>query len=57
MTRDEALAIEGAKLIKPDPEADYQIYTIELGKISMTLDAENNQKVISMEVADYSAFE
>lgn len=54
MSRDEALKIEGAKLIKPDPEADYQIYSIELGKISMTLDYEKSQKVINMEVADYS---
>ena len=54
MSRDEALKIEGAKLIKPDPEADYQIYSIELGKISMTLDYEKSQKVINMEAADYS---
>lgn len=57
MSRDEALKIEGTKLIKPNPEADYQIYTIEIGNISMTLDYENSQKVISMEVADYSVLE
>ena len=57
MSRDEALKIEGAKLIKPNPEADYQIYTIEIGNISMTLDYENSQKVINMEVADYSILE
>lgn len=57
MSRDEALKIEGAKLIKPDPEADYQIYSIELGKISMTLDAVNNQQIFDMIAADYSAFE
>ena len=57
MSRDEALKIEGAKLVKPNPEADYQIYTIEIGNISMTLDYENSQKVINMEVADYSILE
>lgn len=57
MTRDEALKIEGAKLIEPHPDADYQIYSIELGKISMTLDANNSQEVVNMEVFDYSAFE
>ena len=57
MSRDEALKIEGAKLIKPDPEADYQIFSIEMGKISMSLDAVNNQQIIDMIAADYSAFE
>ena len=57
MSRDEALKIEGAKLIEPDPEADYMIYCIELGKISMTLDMVNSKEVISMEVFDYSAFD
>ena len=57
MSRDEALKIEGAKLIEPDPEADYMIYCIELGKISMTLDMVNNKEVISMEVFDFSAFD
>jgi len=57
MSRDEALKIEGAKLIEPDPEADYMIYCIELGKISMTLDAVNSKEVINMEVFDYSAFD
>ena len=57
MSRDEALKIEGAKLIKPDPEADYQIFSLEMGKISMTLDAVNNQQIIDMIAADYSAFE
>lgn len=57
MSRDQVLAIEGAKLIKPHPDADYEIYSIELGKINMTLDAVNAQKVISMSVYDYSAFE
>lgn len=57
MSRDQALAIKGAKLIKPHPDADYEIYSIELGKINMTLDAVNAQKVISMSVYDYSAFE
>lgn len=57
MSRDEALKIEGAKLIEPDPEADYMIYSIELGKISMTLDMVNSNEVISMEVSDYSAFD
>lgn len=57
MSRDQALAIEGAKLIKPHPDADYEIYSIELGKIDMTLDAVNAQEVISMSVYDYSAFE
>ena len=42
MSRDEALKIEGAKLIKPDPEADYQIYSIELGKISIYINQQNN---------------
>ena len=57
MTRDEALAIEGAKLVKPDPEADYQIFSIEIGKISMTLDAVDAKGIIDMMVFDYSAFE
>jgi len=57
MSRDEALKIEGAKLIEPDPEADYMIYCIELGKISMTLDMVNSKEVINMEVFDYSAFD
>ena len=57
MSRDEALSIEGAKLVEPDPEADYQIYSIDLGKISMTLDAENNKEVIDMTVMDHSSFD
>ncbi len=57
MSRDQVLAIEGAKLIKPHPDADYEIYSIELGKISMTLDAVNAQEVVDMMVFDYSAFE
>lgn len=57
MSRDEALKIEGAKLIEPDPEADYMIYCIELGKISMTLDMVNSKEVISLEVFDSSAFD
>lgn len=57
MSRDEALSIEGAKLIEPNPEADYQIYSIDLGKISMTLDAVNNKEVIDMTVMDLSSFD
>ena len=56
MTRDELAAIEGAKYIAPNPEADYQIHTFELGKISITMDWEN-KAVTDMNVHDYSAFE
>ena len=57
MTRDEALAIEGAKLVKPSPEADYEIYSIEIGKISMTLDAESANEIIDLMAFDYSILE
>lgn len=56
MNRDELAAIEGAKYIAPNPEADYEIHTFELGKISITMDWEN-KAVTQMDVADYSAFE
>lgn len=56
MTHDELAAIEGAKYIAPDPEADYEIHTFELGKISITMDWEN-KTVTDMYVHDYSAFE
>ena len=56
MTRDELAAIEGAKYIAPNPEADYQIHSFELGKISITMDWEN-KAVTEMDVFDNSAFE
>lgn len=56
MTHDELAAIDGAKYIAPDPEADYEIHTFELGEISITMDWEN-KAVTQMDVHDYSAFE
>ncbi len=41
MSRQELAAIDGAKYIEPNPEADYEIHTFELGKISISMDYEN----------------
>lgn len=41
MSRQELAAIDGAKYIAPDPEADYEIHIFELGKITITMDWEN----------------
>ena len=41
MSRQELAAIDGAKYIEPNPEADYEIHIFELGKISITMDYEN----------------
>lgn len=57
MKRSEALAIKGTKLIEPSPEADYEIYSLEYGKISMNLDFENNNEIIDMSVVDWNIVE
>lgn len=57
MKRSEALAIKGTKLIEPSPEADYEIYSLEYGKISMDLDFENNNEIIDMSVVDWNIVE
>jgi hypothetical protein len=41
MSRQKLAAIDGAKYIAPDPEADYEIYMFELGNITITMDYEN----------------